>query len=310
MINRMNRALGVLLCLMILLQPLCVFARGLDTSRKCNLELTYSSESTAFPDLEIRVYRVARTTGLGIFEKVAPYDRYPVEVTNITSQTEWNEVATTLRGYVQVDGIQPYSITRTDGEGRASFENLETGLYLVAGVTAQTADETYVFFDFMLSLPGVQDGVYTYDVSAKPKSRKTGPSDDPVTYTVLKLWKDEGHENRRPADVTVDLLQDGAVVETVILNARNDWKYSFQCEDGKSTWTVVERNVPKGYAVKVIDKGTSFVIVNTWEQPPVDPPETGETFPLRLYIVVTCFAGFLLLILGVTFGRKSHEQEK
>lgn len=305
--NRMACLLGVLLCLIILVQPLCVFAEGMDTARECNLVLTYAKEGIAFADLEIKLYRVARTTDVGVFEKLAPYDQYPVEVSRITSQTEWNEVATTLRGYVQADGLEPYRTATTNAEGNAVFEKLETGLYLVAGVTAE---DTYVFFDFMLSLPAVQDGECIYDVSAKPKSRLTEPSEDPVTYTVLKLWKDEGYEKNRPAEVTVDILKDGTVVETVVLNANNDWKYSFQCQDGKSVWTVVERNVPKGYAVKVTDKETSFVIVNTWEDQPVDPPKTGDTFPLRLYIVVTCIAGSALMILGVAAGRKNHEQKK
>lgn len=308
--NRMICFVGVILCLFVLAQPICVFAQGFDAAEECRLVLNYSKEGTAFSNLEIKLYRIAQTTDVGVFEKVAPYDQYPVSVSNITAQTEWNEVATTLRGYVQADGIAAYRTAKTDGDGNAVFQNLETGLYLVAGVTAEGTDVSYVFHDFMLSLPAVQDGECVYAVSANPKSTKTEHTETLVTYTVLKLWKDEGNQDHRPSEVTVDLLKDGTLVETVVLNAQNDWKYSFRCQDGSSRWSVVERNVPQGYAVKVMDKETSFVIVNTWEAPPVDPPKTGDTFPLRLYIVVTCVAGALLVVLAVAAERNNHEQKK
>lgn len=308
--NRMLCFLGTILCLIVLMQPVCVAAQGFDAARSCDLRLNYSKEGVAFSNLEIKLYRIALTTDPGIFEKVAPYDGYPVSVAGITSQTEWNEVAATLRGYVQADGIAPYRVATTDENGNATFDKLETGLYLVSGVTAQGTDASYIFHDFMLSLPAVQEGECVYEVSATPKSTKTTPTDEPVTYTVLKLWKDEGHEKQRPTEITVDLLKDGVLAQTVILNGQNDWKYSFQCEDGTSVWTVVERNVPQGYTVKVSGKETSFVMVNTWEGPPTEPPKTGDTFPLRLYMVATFVAGAVLVMIGVLAGRKKYEQEK
>lgn len=308
--NRILCFVGIILCLIVLMHPVCATAQSFDAARSCDLRLTYAKEGVAFSNLEIKLYRIAKTTDLGVFEKVAPYDDYPVSVAGITSQTEWNEVASTLHGYVQADGLTPYRVATTDENGNATFDKLETGLYLVSGVTVQGTDASYIFHDFMLSLPATQDGECVYQVSAAPKSTKTEPTDEPVTYTILKLWQDEGHEKQRPAEITVDLLKDGTLAQTVILNAQNGWKYSFQCEDGASTWTVVERNVPQGYTVKVTGKETSFVLVNTWEGPPVDPPKTGDTFPLRLYMVATFIAGAALVMIGVLAGRKNHEQEK
>jgi len=267
-----------------------------------------------FTDLEIKIYRVADVTEDGTFEKVSPYDEYPVDVTNVTSQIEWIEIAQTLRGYAQANGVEPYMAKKTDTAGEVLFENLEEGLYLVSGVRAEGSDYIYNFFDFMICLPAVEDGNYIYDVSAIPKSQKMEPIVKEITYTVLKLWKDtEG--NKRPESITVDILKDGMVNETVVLDSANNWTYSFTCPDGENTWSVVEKDVPEGYTVKVMNKETSFVIVNTLEEPeipenPVDKPQTGDIAPIRLWMTLFCISGMVLIIFGIGMRRRENAFEK
>lgn len=304
------RSVIVTLCLLMLLGSLSVCAAQIDTSHPCSLTLTYAKGDVIFPGLKIHLYRIAEMENVGAFQKVSPFDGYPIELLNVTSQTEWNEIAATLRGYVQADGIVPYRTQTTDQEGRAVFSNIETGLYLVSGAEKEIGDTLYTFYDFMITLPGAQDDTITYDVAARPKSEQSEPTEQEKEYTILKLWKDDGNSHRRPTSVTVDILKDGALAETVVLDAANDWTYTFTCPDGKGRWSAVERNVPAGYTVKVTERDTAFVIVNAWSEPGPDSPDTGDTLPWRFGIAVLCIAGLAAVIFGVALRRNDDASKK
>ena len=329
--NCITRVASVVLCMLLLLQPLCSFAAENTAPQKCKLTILYTKNDLTFSDFEINIYRVAKRTGESSFKKVSPFNQYPVNVTNVSSQMEWKEIAETFLGYVNADNIEPYMSKTVDEKGEAVFENLEEGLYLVSGTTIQAGDVIYDFHEFMICLPTIKDGTYTYDVSAIPKSSQSEPISKEITYTILKLWKDEGHSEQRPDSITVDILKSGETQETILLNASNNWTYSFTCTDGNDDWSVVERNVPEGYSVTVTEKETSFVVMNTWEEPlgdpeiPVEPdgsedpdepeqptdipstkPQTGDIAPLKLWMTTFCLSGLVLIVLGVGMRRKEN----
>ena len=147
---------------------------------------------------------------------------------------------------------------------------------------------------------------YSYDVTAKPKSEKIEIANK--EYSVLKLWKDGGSISR-PKSVTVDILKDGIVVDTVVLNSKNNWKYSFKTNEIASEWSVVERNVPAGYSVSISEKEASFVIVNSLNvpnKPSTNVPQTGDNSPIELYIIIFCISGLMIIILGIGMRRKEN----
>lgn len=309
--KRRLRVFCTLLCLLCLAVPLCAAAAPIDTATPCELTLTYEKGGTAFAGLDIRLYRVADLTADGTFQKVAPFDRYPVEVAGITSQAEWNEVAFALNGYAQADRLTPTNVQTTDQNGNAVFSGLAVGLYLVGGVVTEAGGVTYTFYDSMLCLPEIADNTCRYTVTAKPKSTLTPPANGETVYTVSKLWKDEGNSDKRPVSVTVDVLKNGTPYKTVTLHAENGWTHSFSDSDKNVVWAVVEREVPAGYTVQAVKNGTAFLVINTWEDTtPKDPPLTGETTPLGLWIALTCISGLLFLVLGIGTGRKAYAQDK
>lgn len=304
------RLLCVALCLLLLSGTLSVYAADVDTDRLCSLTLTYTKEGVTFEGLEIRLYRVAQMPQVGVFQAVAPFDTYPVALTNVTSQAEWNEIAATLRGYVAADSITPYRVQTTDAAGNAVFTDIEVGLYLVGGVVVETDTAVYTFYDFMMILPAVEEENLHYTVQAYPKSTQSDPIPQPKEYTVLKLWKDNAKPQQRPTAVTVDIFKDGTLAETVVLDAANDWSYTFTCPDGKSVWSVVERDVPTGYTVKITQRETAFVIVNTLDEPDPGSPDTGETFSWYYVILLLCAVGLAAVILGIGLGRNEHATKK
>ena len=81
-------------------------------------------------------------------------------------------------------------------------------------------------------------------------------------------------------------------------------------------WTVVEKSVEECYTVTIRQNDNHFTIINTYQpeepenpenpQDPQDPPElpnTGDSYALYLWIIVMCFVGILLIIIG-SYGRK------
>ena len=93
---------------------------------------------------------------------------------------------------------------------------------------------------------------------------------------VLKIWDDRGHTHQRPREVTVDLLRDGVVWDTVTLTERNSWRYVWENLDNRYTWTIRERAV-SGYWPTYGFEGVTFTILNTYDTPPDTPnPPPGN----------------------------------
>lgn len=231
----------------------------------CSLEVQYAQAG-----LEISIWRVADRE----FNLVGDFAGLPVNIQGITSQTEWQAVASTLTASIAAEAIPPTATAVTDNEGNAQFSGLETGLYLVGPVSgSRNYQETLVFLPAPL-----EDGSFDYDLTLRPKGS------DPVQgqeYAVIKLWKDNrcGH---RPESVTVDIYRYGVLQDTQILSSANGWSYRWYDKTGSGRWTVAERNVPEGYTVMVIPNGPVFLIVNTCSghiQEPTEPPTEAPTTP-------------------------------
>lgn len=273
----------------------------LEPERLCSLKLHYTQNELGFGDLPIQIYRVAEAFPDGTFELLEPFSGYPVNIHGITSQKEWQDVASTLKAYIAADQLSPTRTENTDPQGSVVFRDLPTGLYYVQGILAENHSGTYKFNDFMVYLPTpLEDEGFNYDVEAVPKCTQFTPN---THYSVVKLWKDAGSEQDRPKNITVDILKDGQVYETVILNADNNWSYHWTVPQDTSIWTVVEKDVPQGYKVSIGENGTGFVITNT-KTTPSDPPGTGDVFPLSIFTAALCISGLAMVLLGVLHERK------
>ena len=89
--------------------------------------------------------------------------------------------------------------------------------------------------------------------------------------TARKVWSD-GNANHASESITVNLLKDGRVERSQVLNAENGWTYTFDRLLEGHTWTVEEANVPAGYTVSYSTVGTVTTITNTRNYTPPTPP--------------------------------------
>ena len=89
--------------------------------------------------------------------------------------------------------------------------------------------------------------------------------------TVHKVWDDNGYPNR-PDSVTVHLLRDGEKHEEIVLNADNQWTYTWDDLDDRYQWSVKEE-VPAGYEATYKTEDNKVFITNYMDFEPVVPAE-------------------------------------
>ena len=135
MIRRFGCLLFALIICFGLVQAECL-ASSFDPARECSLTVVFAADGEGFADLTVDIYRVAEFRADGTFYLVQPYSTYPVRIHGITSQQEWKAAAQTLVSYITANGVAPTARRKTDSRGSALFAGLQTGIYLVKGLTA------------------------------------------------------------------------------------------------------------------------------------------------------------------------------
>ena len=99
--------------------------------------------------------------------------------------------------------------------------------------------------------------------------------------TVRKVWSN-GNANHANDSITVNLLKDGRVERSQVLNAENGWAYTFDRLLEGHTWTVEEAEVPAGYTVSYSTVGTMTTIINTKKTP--SKPNPDPSYPLDVVV--------------------------
>lgn len=245
----------------------------------------------------IVLYRVgdAQTVNNNLtFVPTAAFSGSGVSLTDVSA----SDLPRKLADFATKNQIKGTSVT-ADSKGYATFTGLTTGLYLV---TQTEAVEGYLCVDpFLVSLPlyDGEAGVWRYDVEAAPKVQR--PSKDPVSLNVVKKWQD--NNKNRPTSLTVNLLCQGQIVDTVALTAAGGWKYAWTGLDAYYEWTVSEV-VPEGYQATYSTYGDTVTITNKadWYVPPVD--KLIQTGQLNWPVPVLVCLGLALLATGCVLLRR------
>lgn len=292
-----------LLCCVLSLQPVLAEETP-ETPEAGSLILKYDQNGAVFS-----VYRVAEMTQQG-YVLTGSFANYPVSpVADDTEQ--WLSLAATLAAYAARDQIAP------DASGEIAHNQLTCtgllpGLYLVVG-SVTTQDRTvYHPIPFLIAMEEGKDS--TASVKWEEETLPVVRAD----YTVQKVWQDTNFAENRPDFVTVQLLENGKVMETVTLSEENHWQHTWKQLPAAGQWQVTEQDVPQGYTVTVSQNGKAFTVTNTYQQTPTteptepeDPakpggPDTGDYRQPLLYALLGGIALCVLAILLVTRPRKKR----
>ena len=297
----MRKRLPVFLLVLLLvaaLLPTAAFAAGrIDMDEPETLTIRFQKEG-AVPGVRFDLYKVAEVSETGritdLTEKFAPYGDSVTGLKKLEeqeNQDNWMALAETLKNCLKPE-TTPDESGETDTEGNLVFSDLTPGLYLVIGFRQTVGDYIYTVSPFMTFLPALdyENNVweYTYDAVVAPKaSRQPVPLPPPpppspppgdketLTRKVLKVWQDDDNAYERPQEITVSLLENGSVYDTVTLNAGNNWRHTWTELSADSEWTLTEIPV-ENYTMQIEQDGVTFVVKNTYN-PPEEEFEEEET---------------------------------
>ena len=184
------------------------------------------------------------------------------------------------------DGIRPTEIT----------VNLLANGKIVKTMTLSATNNWTATVNGLAQKANGQDIDYTWQEATVPAGYRSAVNGDtiinthePATtkVTVVKVWNDDANKDGlRPASVTINLLANGRVVRTAMLDAANDWQTAFgdlmmySHQGQRIVYTVVEANVPAGYQSTVSQNGMTFTVTNTHRPTkpgqPTTPPTPGK----------------------------------
>ena len=268
----------MVICLMLSLAPVTSAIEKVDAERQGALTIYYSWEGTPLPGCVFHVWQVASVDGYFDFTPTEDFSSYNVSWKN--DEEGWNQLAFTLLSYAERDNIPDGYTVVTDENGYTEEISLTAGLYLFYGENLRYEGYIYQTVPTLVAIPSVVEGdSLEYEVIASPKQSREPEEDTivtPETVCVLKKWeKDSGAG--RPDSVTVELLCNGEVYDSVELDESNNWRYAWTDLESGKEWKVVEKEVPEGYTVSISKLGITYVITNTADEVP--PPTTDDNPP-------------------------------
>ena len=232
-------------------------AEHIDASREASLRVYFGENGTGFPGVSFSIHRAADVSETGVYTLAGDFAKYPVSLKDLDS-AGWRALAQTLASYAARDELPPLQTKTSGQDGKCRFSGLTAGLYLVIGERYMSENVVYTPEPMLVSLPGQTEGGWDYDAEAVCKFDREDTPAGPICRKVQKVWKDEGIEEKRPEEITVQLLENGRIADTVILSKENNWEYTWKNLDGNSRWQVAEAEVPDGYTVTVTQESAVF----------------------------------------------------
>ncbi len=155
-----------------------------------------------------------------------------------------------------------YIEKKSDSNGKLTFDNLSPGAYLISASPAN--DENLMISPFIVSVPiyDAAEEIWIFDINATPKIKiNEEPDKDDATYiSVKKKW---ANTKDHPDTISVSLLCDFKEVETIELNAENNWFHRWDNLSKNHSWNVVENSAPDGYSVSYDTSNNTVIIINT-----------------------------------------------
>ena len=283
----------IIFCLTILLISTCsytVFAEEYNPNLtgSISVTLTDKKQSEAIVGAELSLYYVATVI---MDENENLIYNYTNDFKQLDCAIDDAELATKLDAFVSHHNVPSTKII-TNIDGAAMCNGLPLGLYFIkqTGAVEGFAPCT----PFLVTVPNEKDGEYLYDVNASPKTEVARL----VSITIKKVWNTD--KSTEAADsVTVQLLRNGNVVKTAILNMQNNWQITYADMPESDTYSIKEVNIPKGFTATYKQEDYVFTVTNT--------STLIQTGQLIWPIPVLAISGMLLIAVGIILLQKKRK---
>lgn len=294
--HRIIMALCCMFALMLATIGLSAPAATAATAVEGSITVTYQYQEAALNNADINLYRLADWSAKGGYTPTgdfANHTAYPVDwdILNADQQT-LRDFANTMAGYIAVNKPAAENTLKTDSAGVATFNQLKDGLYLAVVAPYQGNVLTCQTAAMLVALPNVhKPAADQRTLSIEPKADCAVPPT--TTISVTKVWKDKD-QSKRPESVTMNLLQDGKIYDSIMLNNANDWKYTWKGLQTKHEYTVVEANVPGNYTALIDRENNDYTVTNTAK---TGSAKTGASVAIiAMIVVVLAAAGIAITV--------------
>ena len=266
------------------------FANEFDPERigSISVTLVQQQEKTPIAGAELRLYHVA-TVGINSVGQLNYRYTKPFAETGVPIDDP--DLARKLDTYLS-DLPAPETTLVTDQAGSAVWTQLPLGLYFIR--QGNTVEGFAPCTPFFVTLPTKGAEGYVYDVNASPKTEVAKLTE----ITIKKVWNTNA-STKATDSVTVQLLRDGNVVATAILNEENGWQVRYTDMPESDAYSIQEINVPKGFTATYQKTGYVFTVTNT--------STLAQTGQLIWPIPVLAVSGMLLIALGVVLLQKKRK---
>lgn len=246
--------------------------QDLDICRLCSITFSVDSQKVPIVGNDVQFFRVLDIDQHGGISPTEQFEACPDlrgvgDLLHSGDSADWYELSKALGRYATKNGLVPDAIVLFDDDGVACATDLEVGWYLALAGRVESDRTVYEFSPVPLAVPLIEAGAYVYDICGTLKySSWTSPVNPGETLTrgVIKIWDDEGYEDARPDHVSVDLLRDGDVYDTVVLHDGNNWRHVWAGLPSNSYYAVVEDCPSEDCVTSIALEGTTFCIVNTY----------------------------------------------
>lgn len=296
--HRIIMALCCMLALMLATIGLSAPAATAATAAEGSLTVTYQYQEATLNNADINLYRLADWSAKGGYTPTgdfANHTAYPVDWDILNAdQQPLRDFANTMAGYIAVNKSAAENTLKTDNAGVATFNQLKDGLYLAVVAPYQGNVLTCQTAAMLVALPNVHKNADEQrTLSIEPKADCAVPPT--TTISVNKVWKDKD-QSKRPESVTMNLLQDGKIYDSIMINNANDWKYTWKGLQAKHEYTVVEANVSGNYTALVDRENNDYTVTNTAK---TGSAKTGASVAIIAVIVVVLAAAGIAIAVVV-----------
>ncbi len=163
--NRLVAAICTTLCALSFTVNTYAYSR-IDVQKKTILTVSFQVEKTPVSNVEFELYRVADVSETVDFYLTQDFANSGANLQGLDAEG-WRAATEKLSAYAKSKDIVPLGKQKTDADGKGTFSDLGTGLYLVIGESYSTADEVYTPSAFLISLPNLKSNdEWEYDADA------------------------------------------------------------------------------------------------------------------------------------------------
>ena len=178
------------------------------------------------------------------------------------------------------DGVQVGEDVIINGDNGWYYEFVELPKYKNGEAIVYSIEEDEVK-DYTTTLPDLTKEQDVYDITNKHE-------DETINIEITKTWDDyDDVSNIRPTEIEVDLLADGKVQETYIINEENGWAITIEnlpkfLNGEEIVYTIYEHEIDEYETTIEGNAEAGFNIINhhelgkgNGEEPEILPPQTG-----------------------------------